>query len=294
MLSLVLGLLISPALNRQSQAELEARVASNTGDAQAHVALCRTYYGLENWDGAIAECEKAVKIKGTSENHDWLARSYGAKAEHSSWLQAISLAKKVRAEFENAAAADPKNAIARRDLAEFYIEAPAFLGGGKDKAAQQADALDPIAKADALYIRARIAESNKDSVNAESLYKQAVAATDTPGEYLTELASFYRRTGKLDEMQDTIARLAKTNGTPLFDGASILVRTGRQLNVAVAMLNRYIAQGGTTEAPLYQAYYQLGLAYQKMGDKNAARTQFKQSSQIAAYAPAEKALTKIQ
>ncbi|GAC1646745.1 MAG: hypothetical protein NVS9B15_05040 [Acidobacteriaceae bacterium] len=286
--------MIAPAVNRQSQAQLEAQVVGNPTDSQAHAALCRTYYGLENWDGAIAECEKAVKIKATSENHDWLARSYGAKAEHSSWLQAISLAKKVRAEFESAVAADPKNPVARRDLAEFYIEAPAFLGGGKDKAEQQALALQSADKADALYVRARIAESNKNFSNAEALYKQAAASSDKPGEYLTELASFYRRIGKLEEMQAIIARLSNATGTPLFDGASILIRTGRELNTAVSMLKRYIAEGGTVDAPLYQAYYQLGLAYQKMGDNEAARTQFRQSAQIADYRPAERALTKVQ
>ena len=296
MVSLVLALALLPANALQSQANPEARARPNSGDAAAHYQLCRTYYGLENWDGAINECEQAVRISPTADHHDWLGRAYGAKAEHSSWLQAVSLAKKVRSEFEKAVEADPNNATARRDLAEFYLEAPGFLGGGKDKAEAQASTLDRISKADALYIRARLAESAKDSNQAESLYKQAVYASQNPAEHLSELAGFYRRTGNFDQMQATINRISaaagKNPGTPFFDGATMLVRTGRNLPQAVSMLKRFIAAGGTDEAPLHQAYYQLGLAYQKLGDKAAAADQFKQSSEIANYAPAEKALNK--
>ena len=42
---------------------------------------------------------------------------------------------------------------------------------------------------------------------------------------------------------------------------------------------------------MYQAYYQLGLAYQKLGDKQAAKEHFQQATQIANYLPAEKALS---
>lgn len=284
MFSLLLAFaLLAPASSHPAQ-------VTTTGPS----ALCRAYYGLENWDRAISECEHAIALNPSSENHDWLARAYGAKAEHSSWFSAISLAKKVRSEFEKAVAADPANVIARRDLAEFYVEAPSFLGGGKDKAEQQAAQLGSINRADALYIRARLAESGKDNARAESLYKQSVEASKEPAQELSELAAFYRRSGSFEQMQTTVARIAllgeRNPGTPLFDSAAMLIRTGRDLPQAVSMLKRFIAAGGTEEAPLHQAYYQLGLAYQKQGNTAAATSQFKQSTEIANYAPAEKAL----
>ncbi len=292
MLFLVLALVLSPGANRQSQADLEARVRANSADAAAHFALCRTYYQLENWESAIEQCEQAVQISPGSAHHDWLGRAYGAKAEHSSWLQAVPLAKKVRAEFEKAVMADPNDTIARRDLAEFYIEAPVFLGGGKQKAEAEASTLDATSRADALYIRARIAESDKDNAKAEELYRQSVAASSSPSEKLAELAGFYRRVGDLDRMQAAVDRIAKEHspGTALFDSAAMLVRTGRDLPLAITLLKRHIAAGGTEDAPVYQAYYQLGLAYKKQGDPTAAANQFRQSSQIADYTPAMKAL----
>ncbi|HEY0564923.1 MAG TPA: hypothetical protein VGC88_05025 [Terriglobales bacterium] len=295
MLSLILALALSPATTRQTQADLEARVRANSSDAGAHFALCRTYYALENWDGAIEQCQSAVEISGGSQHHDWLGRAYGAKAEHSSWLQAVSLAKKTRTEFEKAVAADPKNAEARRDLAEFYIEAPGIVGGGKDKGLAQADVLDGISRSDADYIRARAAELAKDNAQAEELYKKSVADAKDPANYLNELAGFYRRTERFPEMEQAIGRIALTrnSATPYFDAASTLVRTGRNLPGAIDMLKKFVASGGTDDAPLYQAYYQLGLAYQKLGDQRNAATQFRASAQLADYQPAQKALEKI-
>ncbi len=44
-----------------------------------------------------------------------------------------------RAEFERAVQLDPTNVPARVDLAQYYTEAPAIMGGGLDKARQQAE-----------------------------------------------------------------------------------------------------------------------------------------------------------
>ncbi len=76
-----------------------------------------------------------------------MGRSYGEKAEHSGLLAAVKLAKRVREEFETAVRLDPNNVEARADLAEFYMEAPAIMGGGRDKAEAQAQQLaiaDPV------------------------------------------------------------------------------------------------------------------------------------------------------
>lgn len=281
---------------RQTQAGLEARVRSNAQDAEAHYALCRVYYNLEKWDRAIEQCGQAVEFGNESEYHNWLGRAYGSKAEHASWFQAVSLAKKAHAEFEKAVEVNGDNVQARRDLAEYYVEAPGFLGGGKDKAEGQAAALERLDKAAALNVRAQIAESNKDNAAAEALLKQAVATTDEQhaGMALSELASFYRRTGKLEAMQTTVEQIAKRreSGDALYEGASLLVRTGRELPQAVAMLRRFIAAGGTDATPTYAAMYQLGLALRKQGDAEAAKQQFRNAVERADYRPAKQALEK--
>ena len=57
------------------------------------------------------------------------------------------------------------------DLGEFYAEAPGIIGGGKDKARQQADALMSLDPAIGHWVLARIAEKEKDPAKAESEYR---------------------------------------------------------------------------------------------------------------------------
>jgi len=119
---------------------LQQRVTASPGDAESYLWLCRAYFAAENWDRAVSACEKAVSLApNRSEPHLWLGRAYGEKADHSNFLSAAGLARKVRTEFEKAVELDPSSMEARSDLAEFYLEAPSIVGGGQDKARAQAE-----------------------------------------------------------------------------------------------------------------------------------------------------------
>ncbi len=93
----------------------------------------------------------------------WLGCAYGEKAERENFLAAIVLAVKVREEFERAVQLDAKNVEARLDLAEFYVEAPAFLGGGEQKARAQAQSIGLLDPGREHWVYANIAEKKKTS-----------------------------------------------------------------------------------------------------------------------------------
>lgn len=115
-------------------ASLQNKLSGTPSDAQAHNLLCRAYLMAGNWDAGIAACQKAVSLEpGNSHYHLWLGRIYGEKADRANFLSAASLAGKVRNEFEAAVRLDPKNMEARSDLADFYLEAPGIVGGGKTR-----------------------------------------------------------------------------------------------------------------------------------------------------------------
>jgi len=143
-------------------ASLESRITAARNDAESYNLLCRAYYAIGNADPGVSPCEKAVSLDpGNSDYHLWLGRIYGEKAEHANFLSAAGLARKVRLEFETAVRLNPNSVAARSDLAEFYMEAPGILGGGRDKAEMQAQvlaALDPV-KAD--WVRGRLDEKAK-------------------------------------------------------------------------------------------------------------------------------------
>lgn len=147
-------------------ASLHGQISTSPNDAQAHNLLCRAYFSLGEWDRGISDCERAVALApNNSQFHLWLGRIYGEKADTVRFMSAAGLARRVRNEFEIAVRLNPNNVDARSDLAEFYLEAPAIIGGGQGKAEAQANSLAAIDPATAHFVKARIAEK-KDNFPA--------------------------------------------------------------------------------------------------------------------------------
>ncbi len=257
--------------------------------AEAQNLQCRVHYALQQWDAAAQECERAVQLDGqNSDDHLWLARALGEKADRASFLSAFSLGKRVRTEFETAARLNPRNGEALSDLGEFYKEAPGVVGGGMDKAEGVAAQLDKFDPARAHELRARIAESRKDYGTAEREFKQSIAAAAHPADYWTSLASFYRRRQRWPEMESAIhncvsaAARDKQAGVALYDGAGVLSESNRDPALAATMLEDYL--GGTSkteEAPAFEAHVRLAHLKKQLGDGAAAQRELAAALQLA-------------
>jgi cytochrome c-type biogenesis protein CcmH/NrfG len=267
-------------------------------DANSYNLLCRAHMLVEDWDAGIRACQKAVAIEpSNSRYHLWLGRVYGEKADHSSFWSAASLAKKVRAEFETAVRLDPNDVEARSDLGEYYLEAPGLMGGGKDKAeteAQQISSLDP---AQAHIMKARIAEKKGDLPVAENEYRAAIQASgNKPGTWLG-LAEFYRRNGRLDQMQGAIEHISSSSQSSpyvLMRAAEILVRAKREVPLAAQLMRRYLSGATVEDAPAFRAHYLLGKLLESQGNKHAAAEEYRAALSLATnYAPARDALNRL-
>lgn len=277
---------------------LEGTLQRNPNDAETYILLCRLNFQLELWDNALLMAEKAVALEPNNSNyHMWLGRSAGRKAENSNPFTAWSLARRVRAEFERAVSLDGNNLAARSDLSEYYIEAPGFLGGDKKKAREQAAAVAPHDEALANYIYARVEEQQGKS-DAEQLYKKALTASGGSARYWIEMSYFYRRAGRVQEMQSAIyqALIApRHNAIPEYDGAYLFLRTGRDFPNAIAMLKKYL-NGNTLEedGPAFRAHYMLGELLERQGDKKAAAAEYGAALALASeYRPAREALARV-
>jgi cytochrome c-type biogenesis protein CcmH/NrfG len=277
---------------------LNLAIARAPNDARSYNLLCRVYFQLELWDDAVRTCEKAVNLEPpNSSYHLWLGRAMGRKAEVANPFTAFNLARKVKTEFERAVTLDRNNLSARSDLSEFYLEAPGFLGGDKNKAKQQADYVAEHDRALASYIYARVAEK-QGNTGAEAEYKKAIAASSQPARYWVELAHFYRRTGRMGEMEDAVRRAVGTvqQGEPSeFDAAALLVHSGRDFAGAAQMLRHYVSEEETAEdGPPFRAHYLLGVVLEKQGKKKEAAAEFQTALNMASqYRPAQDALARV-
>ena len=93
----------------------------------------------ENDDKAADWFEKATKLNPNSSIYfDWYGRALGDQAVHASKFKLPFLAPKVKNAFERAVALDPNNLDAREYLIQYYLQAPGFVGGSKQKAREMA------------------------------------------------------------------------------------------------------------------------------------------------------------
>jgi len=257
---------------------LDSSLAHSGGKAEAYNLRCRVELTLEQWDRAASDCEQAVKLEGqNSENHMWLGRALGERASRASFLNAYSLAKRVRAEFEDAVRLKPGNGAALADLGQFYSEAPGVVGGGADKAEKVATQLEKVDPVRAIELRGEIAEQRKDYGTAESEFKQAITKSPHPAFQWMKLAGFYRHRERWTEMESAVrsgqsaAERDKRAAVALYDGANILRRTNRDLARAAKMLEDYLASAGKTEeAPAFVAHTWLSRLREQLGDAAAA------------------------
>jgi len=268
-------------------------------DAETYNLLCRAYFIIDEWDRGIKACERARSLDPQkSLYHLWLGRIYGEKADRAGFLSAAGLAKKVRVEFERAVELDPKNVEARVDLAEFYFSAPGIVGGGKDKARAQAEALAAFNPAVAHYVSGRIAESEKNTAAAEREYRAAIEASHGTAHAWLHLAQFLAHANRLDEMQQALRSMessALDRPESLMDGASLLLRTGRDYPMAVRLLRRYLTDGPVEEGPAFKAHDLLGQLLEKQGDRSAATEEYRAALALShTYARAQEHLKRVE
>ena len=257
---------------------LQLQVRQSPNDATGYNLLCRAYFMMEEWDRGIENCEHARNLDPqNSLYHLWLGRIYGEKADHVSFFSAAGLAKKVRTSFERAVELAPNDWEARADLGEFYLEAPGIVGGGKDKTREQANALMPIKPGKAYWLLGRIAEKSKDMAEAERQYRAGIAATHSGTRAWVELAIFFRHVNRLDEMEEALRELENApvdDRLALMDGASLLMRTGRDPALGIRLLRRYFSEGPLEEGPAFKAHEYWGQLLERQGDHRGAAQEY--------------------
>src|ERR1700704_4975414 len=276
------------ALNRQ--------ISSNPNDAESIHLLCRAYFQYDDWDRAESRCRRAVELQpNNSSFHRWLGRVYGQKAERATLP--IGLALKTRDEFQRAAQLDPSDTDALIDVAEYYLEAPGFMGGGHDKARDQAKLIGKISPAKEHWVYARIAEKNKDSATADREYQLMIQAANRDAEAWLALGFFYRNQKRYDEMEKTFVKmqaLPTAHREVLVEAANSMLRTGRAFPFGIELLHRYLAEGPVEEAPAFKAHYLLGQLLEKQSDKAGAASEYGAALALARnYEPAHRALQRV-
>jgi tetratricopeptide (TPR) repeat protein len=220
---------------------VSAALAVNPHDARLFHWRSRCYLEMKDYTKAIADAERAVAERSdSSEYRRWMGRAYGGGAEQA---KSFVLARKVKAAFEEAVRLDGSNVDARRDLAEFYLEAPWIVGGDRAKALKETDAIarvDPVA---GHLARAMNSRHEKRLAEADASYQRALELRPMRiGPYL-EAADFYEERGdaaNLTRAVELAGRVAAGDVRLLYYRGVALVLASQNLAEADGLFRAYL------------------------------------------------------
>jgi tetratricopeptide (TPR) repeat protein len=222
---------------------LQAVIEKSAGDPEIHFWLGRCSYELFDFNSAAASFERAIQLQPKSSlYHQWLGRAYSEKAdrEHS-----LSLARKTKKEFQSAVQLDLSNIYARRDLAEYEMDAPWIAGGDKDDARKQVETIAALDSVEGSLARAMyVFHAEKKTAQAEEIYRQVLQQKPQRTEPYFEIARFFQQHGRAADLEMAVQGAAAIDASDsrldYFRGVALFLE-GNDLPGAERLLTRYIS-----------------------------------------------------
>ncbi|MBI4908061.1 MAG: tetratricopeptide repeat protein [Acidobacteria bacterium] len=229
------------------------RALQDDSSLPARLLTGQSWFMLGEFKKATETFEKALALNPNSaELHLWAGRAYGRRAETSMALTAPRLATKSRDHFEKSVQIDPGNVAALADLFEYYLQAPGFLGGGKDKAARIAQEIAKVDPSEGYYASARLAEERKEFSAAEQQLRQAAAVAPNQVGRVLDLAKLLYKQGRVKEGEAEFAKaekMAPNSPKVLFAKAAAYIQAKRNLDQAKLLLKKYLQSPLTPDDP---------------------------------------------
>jgi len=184
---------------KRARAIIDPRLRANPNDAETLYLEARIKTAFGATTEAIKLAERAFELNKNNVNyHGALAQLYGDKAQQANFLEQFTLARKVKGHLDDALALDPKNWQTRSGLVQYYLLAPALMGGDKKKAQAIADQAVKDDPPHGWMMQARIAQQDKDITRLEADYLSALKADPQSYSAMVALGNFY--------LQDTVKK----------------------------------------------------------------------------------------
>lgn len=224
-------------------------------------------------EAVIAKAEACAKaLPNSAKCHHALGRLYGAAAMSSGMMDGIKYASRIKDEFAKAVELAPMNFDARRDLNQFYLQAPGLAGGSVRKAIANCEDLGKINAAQGKLLRAEVHIYEKKFDKAEGILatlKQSpddVVARTLPQAWASLGFAMIsdKQPGKAQSLFERLIAIDMESAL-LYFGLGRAQLENNAVDAAIASMERALKIDSKMNA-----HYRLGIAYQTKGDKPKA------------------------
>jgi tetratricopeptide (TPR) repeat protein len=263
-----------------ARANLSAIVSREPTNAEAAFLLGRVALATRSTDEAVKWLRKAVELNsGEARYHVWLGRALSDQARAANVLRQPSIASDSREHLEKAVQLAPNDIEARKAMSEFYAIAPAFMGGGKQKAREQAAAIKRLDPYQGYLQMAWVLADGNDPQSAEKQLLEARERYPDSAGVVHALADLYlSRLGRGAEglrlEQEYSVKHPEDSIAQFFLGRAAVI-SNQSLDVAERALRAYLTRSPRYGEPtIASARFRLGNMFARKGDKASARAEY--------------------
>ncbi len=190
----------------EAQVVLEKITVAEPANALAWHYLGQTYLARNDAENAVSALEKSTTLAPENSEYQRIyGDACGLSAIKAGLLSKMGWAKKCKAAYDKAIELDPKNVRARYSAMEYCRQAPGFIGGGMDKAYEQAAEIKKLDPARGRQAYSTLYTADKKYPEAFALYEEALQ--EKPGD---------------DDALYNIGRIAAISGQHLDRGLATL------------------------------------------------------------------------
>lgn len=232
-------------------------IKTNKNHPEANFYLGRIYFDEDEFGDAVNWFEKAADYDSeNSKFYMWLGHSYGRSAQNAGKLKQAFYARNSRKNYEKSVELNPDNVEARKSVMEFYLQAPGFMGGGRDKAENQAQAIMDLDKEAGYMALGRIYSYYNEDNNVLENYTEALKEVPAAMGPYYELFSYYfnrEEFGKAAEMARKQLTINDTTAVIYYNLGNALQRD-QVWNESIAAYQKALE----IEPEFYNTWYQIG------------------------------------
>jgi tetratricopeptide (TPR) repeat protein len=270
MMKLIALVLASASVLSAQRDTVRARTAYEQGRAAMQA---------RQFEDAAKSFERAIELDpGKSTYHLWLGHAYTRQLASANFIKKGIIGRRIGPQYDKAVELDSMSVDAAEARVDFYLEAPAMVGGGADKARAEAARLRRISPYHGGFAQAKIAEKEKAWEQAESEYRSLIRThpdSSRPVNALVTLLQSRERYADAFEAIDTrLARFPDDTVVNYQLGRTAAI-SGKELTRGEAALRRFLALVGVKEPQSRaSAHYRLGMIREKLGDVASARAEY--------------------
>jgi tetratricopeptide (TPR) repeat protein len=288
---LILSLAAAAAsIPQVKDASAEAKTAFDRG---------RAAHNAGKTDEAVSAFEQAVAFDPTSSlYHLWLGHAYSRQLSSAGFLRKPFIARRSGEAYNVAVKLDPSSIEAAEARLDFFLGAPAIVGGGIDKARAEAARISALDAYRGAMAEARIAEHEKEWPKAERLYRSLIAEYPERSAAVDALVTILQNAERFGEafsiVDDRLARLPD-EASSLYNLGRLSAVSGQHLARGETAMRRFLTLTGADAVRQSNAHYRLGMIKEKTGDVQAAAVEYRAAVDLyPRHEPAATALKRIE